>query len=67
MFTFSAQSALLGVVAFDVAGLLMGWQQFAHAAHLGGSLFGIWYAESGHALLWGRREKWAAAWEDIAE
>ncbi|KAH7729159.1 rhomboid family protein [Aphelenchoides avenae] len=41
MFTFSAQSAIFGVLAFDTIGLLARWRLFDHAAHLGGTLFGV--------------------------
>lgn len=41
--------------------------RFAHAAHLGGSLFGIWYAEHGKDVLWRQRHAiaaWYEAWMD---
>ena len=40
MFAFPAHQALLGLVALDSAGLLLGWKVFDHAAHLGGCLLG---------------------------
>ncbi|CAJ0578172.1 unnamed protein product, partial [Mesorhabditis spiculigera] len=43
-FDFSAQSAILGVILFDVIGLIAGFRLFDHAAHLGGALFGLAYA-----------------------
>ncbi|KRZ62237.1 Presenilins-associated rhomboid-like protein, mitochondrial [Trichinella nativa] len=39
--TFTASQAIIMVVGFDVAGLLFRWRLFDHAAHLGGSFFGI--------------------------
>ncbi|KRZ05909.1 Presenilins-associated rhomboid-like protein, mitochondrial [Trichinella zimbabwensis] len=52
--TFTASQAIIMVVGFDVAGLLFRWRLFDHAAHLGGSFFGILYAMYGEAL-WERR------------
>ena len=40
-FTFSAASAVVGLLAFDAAGLLFRFRLFDHAAHLGGTLFGM--------------------------
>jgi len=31
----------MGAIGLDVAGLLFRWKLFDHAAHLGGSLFGL--------------------------
>lgn len=41
MFPFSAGSAIKAIIAFDVAGCVLGWKYFDHAAHLGGALFGM--------------------------
>uniref|UniRef100_A0A914CUG9 Peptidase S54 rhomboid domain-containing protein n=1 Tax=Acrobeloides nanus TaxID=290746 RepID=A0A914CUG9_9BILA len=43
-FDFSAQQGVIGIVLLDAIGLLLGWRLFDHAAHLGGSIFGILYA-----------------------
>ncbi|CAD5233386.1 unnamed protein product [Bursaphelenchus xylophilus] len=51
MFTFSAENAAYGLMAFDLAGLLLRFKLFDHAAHLGGSIFGLWYAWYGQALV----------------
>ncbi len=40
-FDFSAKQGIYGVLAIDILGLLLGWRIFDHAAHLGGSLFGM--------------------------
>ena len=37
---FSAQYFLYGILAFDAAGIALGWRVMDHAAHLGGTLFG---------------------------
>lgn len=50
-FDFSAQSAVYGLLLFDIIGLLGPWKMFDHAAHLGGSLFGIWYATYGEKFV----------------
>uniref|UniRef100_A0A1I7Y7E7 rhomboid protease n=1 Tax=Steinernema glaseri TaxID=37863 RepID=A0A1I7Y7E7_9BILA len=49
-FDFSAQNAVYGLLAFDLLGLLFRFKLFDHAAHLGGSLFGILYALYGEDL-----------------
>uniref|UniRef100_A0A0M3HYP0 rhomboid protease n=1 Tax=Ascaris lumbricoides TaxID=6252 RepID=A0A0M3HYP0_ASCLU len=51
---FSAQSAVIGLVLFDFAGLLLRFRLFDHAAHLGGTLFGIFYGLYGENLIWRR-------------
>ncbi|VDD86006.1 unnamed protein product [Enterobius vermicularis] len=51
-FTFSAATGVVGLVLFDLFGLLLGFRLFDHAAHLGGTLFGIFYARYGENLLW---------------
>ena len=54
-FTFTASSAIKGLMAMDTVGLLAGWQVFDHAAHLSGVLFGIWWCYQGHGLVWHNR------------
>ncbi|KAI8324149.1 rhomboid-domain-containing protein [Martensiomyces pterosporus] len=39
--------AFPALMAYDLAGAVLGWQSFNHLAHLGGGLFGIAYAEWG--------------------
>ena len=41
MLTFTAGTAIKALVAFDTLGALLRWQLFDHAAHLGGTLFGV--------------------------
>ncbi|KRX19225.1 Presenilins-associated rhomboid-like protein, mitochondrial, partial [Trichinella nelsoni] len=52
--TFTTSQAIIMVIGFDLAGLLFRWRLLDHAAHLGGSFFGILYAMYGDAL-WERR------------
>uniref|UniRef100_A0A8C4U041 rhomboid protease n=1 Tax=Falco tinnunculus TaxID=100819 RepID=A0A8C4U041_FALTI len=65
MFTFTAGNALKAIIAFDTAGLALGWRLFDHAAHLGGALFGIWYITYGHELIWKNREPLVKAWHEM--
>lgn len=53
-FDFSARSAIIGVLLFDIAGLLLRFRMFDHAAHIGGTLFGVFYALVGQDLIWNR-------------
>lgn len=64
-FTFSAGIALKAIVAMDVAGILLKWQLLDHAAHLGGSIFGIAYILYGQEV-WKRREVVMKTWHDIS-
>lgn len=41
MFQFSAENAIIAIMAIDVLGVAFGWKFFDHAAHLGGALFGV--------------------------
>ncbi|XP_068277291.1 presenilin-associated rhomboid-like protein, mitochondrial [Nyctibius grandis] len=65
MFTFTAGNALKAIIAFDTAGLALGWRLFDHAAHLGGALFGMWYVTYGHELIWKNREPLVKAWHEM--
>uniref|UniRef100_K7FQL2 rhomboid protease n=2 Tax=Pelodiscus sinensis TaxID=13735 RepID=K7FQL2_PELSI len=65
MFTFTAGNAIKAIIAMDAAGLVLGWKFFDHAAHLGGSLFGIWYIMYGHELIWKNREPLVKAWHEM--
>ncbi|CEP02991.1 hypothetical protein PBRA_009209 [Plasmodiophora brassicae] len=53
--SFPAWAALAGMFAFDTCGILLGWQMFDHAAHLGGLLAGYLYASKLKDLTWDRR------------
>ncbi|KAK1899486.1 Presenilins-associated rhomboid-like protein mitochondrial [Dissostichus eleginoides] len=58
-------AALKAIVAMDTAGIVLGWQYFDHAAHLGGALFGIWYIMFGHELIWKNREPFVKLWHEL--
>lgn len=55
MFTFSAGTAIKVIMGIDLAGCIMGWKFFDHAAHLGGALFGVYWAYFGRDI-WALRE-----------
>ncbi|KAK7090646.1 presenilin-associated rhomboid-like protein, mitochondrial [Littorina saxatilis] len=63
--SFSASSALKFILLLDTAGLVMGWRMFDHAAHLGGVLFGVWYATYGHKWIWNNREGVMRWWHEL--
>ncbi|XP_074658083.1 presenilin-associated rhomboid-like protein, mitochondrial [Tubulanus polymorphus] len=63
--SFSAHSAMIGLLTFDALGLFLGWRLLDHAAHLGGMLFGIWYVSYGHELIWHNRQKLMKVWHSI--
>lgn len=63
--SFSADSVLKVIIATDIIGILAGWKLFDHAAHLGGMMFGLWYATYGKKLIWENRatvQKW---WHEV--
>jgi len=66
-FSFSAQTALMSIIALDVAGLVFRWKIFDHGAHLGGTLFGIWYVKYGHHLIWDNRTPLLQWWHKLRE
>ena len=55
--SFTAKSALIGLIIFDTVGLLLPWSRLDHAAHLGGTLFGLAYMRYGKDLTWERLRK----------
>lgn len=59
--SFSGRTALYAVVAFDILGIVMGWRLFDHAGHLGGVVFGWWYAVYG-VHLWRKYQKPVVRW-----
>ncbi|XP_075120449.1 presenilin-associated rhomboid-like protein, mitochondrial isoform X2 [Leptodactylus fuscus] len=65
MFTFTAGNALKVILALDTVGLVLAWKFFDHAAHLGGALFGIWYALYGNELIWKKREPLVKIWHEF--
>ena len=58
----AAGNAIKGLILLDTVGLAARWSFLDHAAHLGGSLFGVWYATYGEKLFYKYKgtvvEKW---------
>ncbi|XP_074594685.1 rhomboid family intramembrane serine protease rho-7 [Brevipalpus obovatus] len=64
-FSFPAKYGLIGIILIDSLGLFMGWRFIDHAAHLGGTFFGVWYMKFGQDLLWRYRRKLTVKWRDL--
>ncbi|RKO90240.1 hypothetical protein BDK51DRAFT_17195, partial [Blyttiomyces helicus] len=54
---FAMSDLVPALVCLDIAGLVMRWQMFDHAAHLAGAAFGYWYLTYGRDL-WVRGQLW---------
>jgi len=63
--SFSADSGVKGLIAFDMLGMVLGWRFLDHAGHLGGMLFGIWYAKYGHQIAKRYRERVVQHWHNL--
>ncbi|XP_046853663.1 presenilins-associated rhomboid-like protein, mitochondrial isoform X2 [Xenia sp. Carnegie-2017] len=63
-FSFSASKALVGLLCFDLAGLVFRLKLFDHAAHLGGLAFGCWYISFGHNYIWDQRHYIVRKWHE---
>ncbi|XP_035824170.1 presenilins-associated rhomboid-like protein, mitochondrial isoform X2 [Aplysia californica] len=63
--SFSADSGMKAIIAFDLLGLALGWRFMDHAGHLGGMIFGILYAKYGQKLVWGKRESIMKQWHNV--
>jgi len=63
--SFSADAGVKGLIALDTVGLLLSWRWFDHAGHLGGMLFGIWYARYGHKLARKHRDAVVLFWHKL--
>ncbi|XP_045201500.1 presenilins-associated rhomboid-like protein, mitochondrial [Mercenaria mercenaria] len=50
--SFSAKSAIIGLIILDCVGIARGWRFLDHAGHLGGVLFGLFYHKYGKHLIW---------------
>lgn len=61
--TFSAGSAIKVIMGLDLAGIMLGWKVFDHAAHLGGAVFGVFWAYYGHEV-WQKRIKFLSMYHD---
>ncbi|XP_060069473.1 presenilin-associated rhomboid-like protein, mitochondrial [Ylistrum balloti] len=65
--SFSLDTGVKFLLAMDTLGLILGWQRLDHAAHLGGLLFGYWYAKYGRELIWSQRYKVIRQWRKFRE
>lgn len=65
MFTFKAGTALKAIMALDTAGIIMGWKIFDHAAHLGGALFGVLWANYGYSYMTFQRQHIFPMWHKL--
>jgi len=63
--SFSADVGMRCLIALDVLGMLFSWRFFDHAGHLGGMLFGIWYAKRGHQLARKHRDAVVQYWHKL--
>lgn len=62
---FSAGTAIQGIMALDLAGILFRWRMFDHAAHLGGAFVGIFWSLYGQRHLWPLREHVIGYWHQV--
>lgn len=58
----AAGNAIKGLLLLDTIGLVARWSFIDHAAHLGGSLFGVWYATYGEKLYYRYRGSIVENW-----
>ncbi|XP_026814062.1 presenilins-associated rhomboid-like protein, mitochondrial [Rhopalosiphum maidis] len=59
---FDAIHALTGIISLDIMGLILRWQMFDHAAHLGGTLFGIFWYKYMSTYVWDNRKYIVKNW-----
>lgn len=52
-------------MGIDLAGVLLGWRIFDHAAHLGGALFGLFWCHFGSQNVWPLREYFVGYWHEL--
>uniref|UniRef100_A0A1B6LW71 rhomboid protease n=1 Tax=Graphocephala atropunctata TaxID=36148 RepID=A0A1B6LW71_9HEMI len=64
-FNFEAITGLKALLCMDTVGCLLRWSFFDHAAHLGGSLFGIAWFYWGQEYIWRKREPLISLWHSI--
>ena len=67
MITFSAATAIKTMALVDLAGLVLRWRLFDHAAHLSGILCGVGWALWGSGAVWGRREGLVTSWHNFRD
>ncbi|XP_063700818.1 presenilins-associated rhomboid-like protein, mitochondrial [Culicoides brevitarsis] len=65
MFTFSAGSAIKVIMGLDLAGVILGWKFFDHAAHLGGAAFGLFWCYFGTQYVWPKGQLVVQQWHKL--
>ncbi|XP_033760860.1 presenilins-associated rhomboid-like protein, mitochondrial isoform X15 [Pecten maximus] len=65
--SFSLDTGVKFLLTMDTLGLILGWQKLDHAGHIGGLLFGYWYAKYGRELIWNRRYLVINKWRRFRE
>ena len=65
MYTFSAATAVKGLMALDAAGLALSWRMLDHMAHMSGVLCGLGWAYYGDEAIWRRRVAVVTAWHNL--
>lgn len=65
MLTFSAGAAIKVLVGIDLAGCILGWKFFDHAAHLGGALTGLFWYFVGVNHIWPKRVPIQQYWHQL--
>jgi len=63
--SFSADAGIKSLIVLDTLGLLFSWRFFDHAGHLGGMLFGIWYARYGYQIARKHRDAVVQCWHKL--
>lgn len=63
--SFSADTGVKSLIVLDTLGILFGWRFLDHAGHLGGMLFGIWYAKYGHNIARRHRDAVVQYWHKL--
>lgn len=58
----AAGNAIKALMVVDFIGVIARWQYIDHAAHLGGSLFGVWYATYGEKIYYKHRRDIVNQW-----
>lgn len=56
------RDVLIGLMLFDMVGLIAQWKMIGHAAHLSGALFGICYAKYGEDLFYRHNQTIVDKW-----
>ncbi|XP_050537694.1 presenilins-associated rhomboid-like protein, mitochondrial isoform X2 [Daktulosphaira vitifoliae] len=59
---FDAIVGLGGLMCLDTMGLILRWQMFDHAAHLGGAAYGIFWHNYISKYVWGNRKYIVGKW-----